>query len=399
MARARLGGPWPGGAAWTFTEPICVISIQGVNRHQEVEPSLWTHSQTEYGYVSVIARRSNTDYESHWLTAAISHVFSATTKACFFCHNERQGPIKRSSNTQLASSEIETLVRIATAEGVDNIKLTGGEPLLYRSHDGDVVSLVRRISNLRTTGIGFDLSMTTNGTLLAELSGPLVAAGLDRVTISLTTMDWRTFTELVSPSGPLLTRMVAGVAEAWTAGLRPTKINVPVYYSARRGIGNLYELPQIVEFASDHHVAEVRFFTLLSHENFPAFQEYYQFFSPEMRDTIARCLLLFGIDSVPEIVDTLTWLGASCSGYRYPKVEFGVSLGATLLVFEPMRYGRFGGTPDDQEGPYAMRIGADGSFRPTLGHDPDYCLIDAVRSNLPDGELRAIYRAAQEEMP
>jgi hypothetical protein len=296
-------------------------------------------------------------------------------------------------------SEVTTLARIATLEGVDKIKLTGGEPLLYKSPDGDIIAMVQSITALRSTGAQFDLSMTTNGTMLPELAHPLAAAGLDRVTVSLTTMDWRTFSEFVSPNALLLKRTVAGVTEAQFAGLSPTKINLPIYYSAQRGLGNLYELPNIMSFAAEQKVAEVRVFTLLSHDTFAEFQEYYHFFSPEMQKSIARCLREFGVDSIPETVSTLTRLGRSFSAYAYPKIEFGVDLDPTTLAFEPMRYSRLGESTSDQEGPYAVRVGADGGRRTVLGAQPDYCLIDAIRSSSSDEELRKIYRATQEEMP
>lgn len=121
--------------------------------------------------------------------------------SCFFCHNEGQGPIKRTSKVRLSIAELAKLVRVATREGVDSVKLTGGEPTLYASDEGDIVSLVNAINQLRITeGATFDLSMTTNGTMLPELAEPLAAAGLDRATVSLTTLDWRTFSELISPT-------------------------------------------------------------------------------------------------------------------------------------------------------------------------------------------------------
>jgi hypothetical protein len=282
---------------------------------------------------------------------------------------------------------------------VDTIKLTGGEPLLYHSDEGDIVTLVKAVSDLRTDGSGFDLSMTTNGTMLPELAPRLAAAGLDRVTVSLTTMDWRTFSELVSPNALLLNRTVLGLAEARAAGLSPTKINVPVYYSRSRDLGNLYELPNIVSFAAERDVAEVRVFTLLSHDDFPAFSEYYHFFSPEMQKSIARCLSELGVDSVAETVATLTRLATAFAELVYPKIEFGVDLGPISLAFEPMRYSRLGHSVSSQEGPYAIRVGADGGFRTTLGEQPNYSLIDAMRSRVPDAELTRIYQAIQEEMP
>lgn len=194
-------------------------------------------------------------------------------------------------------------------------------------------------------------------------------------------------------------RTVAGVADAWSAGLRPIKINIPIYHSSRRGLGNLYELPDILTFAAEQHVSEVRVFTLLSHENFPVFQEYYHFFSRSTMDSIAQCLDRFGVDSIDETVTALARLGADFSTQAYPKIEFGVDLGPVRLAFESMRLRRLGDTLGDQEGPYAIRVAADGGFRSVLDGRPDYSFVDAMRTGSPNEELSRIYRAAQEAMP
>jgi cyclic pyranopterin phosphate synthase len=98
---------------------------------------------------------------------------------CFFCHNEGQGPIRRTARAALRTDEIQSVVRVALAEGVTKIKLTGGEPLLFRSGREDAVTLVRKLAQLRQEGEVFDLSMTTNGSLLPGYAERLALAGLD----------------------------------------------------------------------------------------------------------------------------------------------------------------------------------------------------------------------------
>jgi cyclic pyranopterin phosphate synthase len=94
---------------------------------------------------------------------------------CFFCHNEGQGQLTKPKHREspLTPDEIGAVVRVALDEGVSKVKLTGGEPLLYRSGDDDVVSLVRRIASLRAEGYAFDLSVTTNGTLMTRFASQL----------------------------------------------------------------------------------------------------------------------------------------------------------------------------------------------------------------------------------
>jgi hypothetical protein len=182
--------------------------------------------------------------------------------------------------------------------------------------------------------------------------------------------------------------MIDGIDEAWAAGLRPVKLNVPLYYSTPRGAGNLTELIDLVEFAGSHRVAEVRFFTLIAHDHFPEFSEYYHFFSPAMRSALIRCLAHYDWESPSDTVEVLAWLGSMFAERTYPKVEFGIDLGPVSVVFEAMKHGRLRTAPGHQEGPYAMRLGADGSLRPMLGSVPNYTLIDAINGGSSEERLR-----------
>jgi cyclic pyranopterin phosphate synthase len=119
------------------------------------------------------------------------------------------------SHEELTPTEIETVVRAAVAAGVERVKLTGGEPTLR----SDIVEIVRRISALVP-----EVSMTTNGLRLEELAGPLHAAGLARVNVSLPSLDRETYRQLTGVDG--LDRTVAGVRAAVRAGMDPVKLNV-----------------------------------------------------------------------------------------------------------------------------------------------------------------------------
>lgn len=100
--------------------------------------------------------------------------------------------------------------------GINKIRLTGGEPLTRLN----VVDLVSKISKLE--GIK-DLAMTTNGVLLKKFAGPLKEAGLNRVNISLDTLDPKKYTEITR--GGKLTDVFEGIEEAKRVGLTPIKIN------------------------------------------------------------------------------------------------------------------------------------------------------------------------------
>lgn len=131
--------------------------------------------------------------------------------ACVFCHMEGQ-PI---AHEELAPEEIETIVRAASTVGIDRVKLTGGEPTLR----SDLIDIVRRLRPLVA-----ELSMTTNGIRLAELAGPLRAAGLDRVNVSLPSLDPVTYKDLTGVDA--VPRVVEGIRAATAAGLAPVKLNV-----------------------------------------------------------------------------------------------------------------------------------------------------------------------------
>jgi molybdenum cofactor biosynthesis enzyme MoaA len=318
---------------------------------------------------------------------------------CFFCHNEGQGPIRRGSSVALSPDELERIARVALSEGAAKIKLTGGEPLLYRWGRSDILDVVRRVSRLRLDGFELDLSITTNGSLLPEYATGLAGAGLDRATVSVTTLRAETFGKLISPNGRLLHRSLLGVRAAHDAGLRPLKINVAVYHSARLGIGNLGELRDLVDFARLNAVSEMRLFTLLWHSHFVEFDDFYHFFSPLMVGELESLLREFAVVDPRETVETLARLALAFASIEYPKVEFGVDLGSLRLGFEAMKRGRLASSSGLQEGPYAIRVGADGAIRSTLNGAPSYDLINALRSGVSDFGLQDLYRGLLKEFP
>lgn len=117
----------------------------------------------------------------------------------------------------LAYEEILYLIRVFNKYGVNKIRLTGGEPLVRKG----IVDFIRAISSL---GIIADLSLTTNGSLLADMAEDLKAAGLHRVNVSLDTVDPERFRRITGSAS--LERTLAGIEKAIAVGLHPVKINV-----------------------------------------------------------------------------------------------------------------------------------------------------------------------------
>ncbi len=116
----------------------------------------------------------------------------------------------------LTTDELITIIKVAVEEGIDQIRLTGGEPMLRP----DIVEIVSRISAIDNAP---KLSMTTNGLALAKLAQPLVDAGLRRINISLDTLDKATFKKMTHRDR--IEDVFAGIAAAKAAGLTPVKIN------------------------------------------------------------------------------------------------------------------------------------------------------------------------------
>lgn len=138
--------------------------------------------------------------------------------------------------------EVTRLATIFVALGVRKLRITGGEPLVRR----DLPVLIGSLARLRTgDGEPVDLTLTTNGSALRALAGPLAAAGLQRVTVSLDSLDDAVFGAMNGVDFPVA-RVLDGVAAARSAGLGPIKINTVV----RRGLNEASVLP-LVRWARD----------------------------------------------------------------------------------------------------------------------------------------------------
>ncbi|MCI2425585.1 GTP 3',8-cyclase MoaA [Candidatus Acetothermia bacterium] len=137
---------------------------------------------------------------------------------CIYCVPATGIPL-HNRNEILTYEEIVRLSRLATRLGITKIRLTGGEPLTRRG----LVDLVRMLALLPLLD---DLSLTTNGTLLARTAAALAEAGLCRVNISLDTMRPDRFSTLTR--GGALKQVLTGIERAQEAGLTPVKINMVV---------------------------------------------------------------------------------------------------------------------------------------------------------------------------
>src|SRR6185312_10386963 len=135
---------------------------------------------------------------------------------CVYCMPE-EGMQWLKRQTLLSFDEIERLARIGTELGIEEVRLTGGEPTLRP----DLPELVARLSRLPLRS----LSLTTNGFLLRKLAGPLAEAGLKRINVSLDTLQHDRFHQIARRHG--LDEVLAGLEELERhPSISPIKVNV-----------------------------------------------------------------------------------------------------------------------------------------------------------------------------
>ena len=135
----------------------------------------------------------------------------------------------------LTFEEIERVARAFAGLGVEKLRITGGEPLVRR----DVETLIALLARID----GLDLTLTTNGALLARKAEALQAAGLGRITVSLDSLDDEVFRAMNDVDFPVA-RVLEGIDAASAAGLDPVKVNVVV----KRGLNDDGILPMARRF-------------------------------------------------------------------------------------------------------------------------------------------------------
>jgi cyclic pyranopterin phosphate synthase len=167
--------------------------------------------------------------------------------------------------------ELMTLMPLFTAMGFHKFRLTGGEPTVR----ANIVEIVRGIAN--TPGVR-TVTMTTNGVLLKELAKPLKEAGLQRVNVSIDSLDAQKFKRLTRWGS--LDDVWDGITEAERAGLRPMKLNAVIV----RG----YNEDDVAELAAltRQHPWQMRFIEMMPFGEVSGFQQAQVVTEQEMRERI-----------------------------------------------------------------------------------------------------------------
>lgn len=166
---------------------------------------------------------------------------------CRYCM-PMEGVCKKAHEEMLTEDELVQAVEVAAALGIRKVRVTGGEPLVKKN----IVSICRRIAAV--PGIE-ELCMTTNGVILPELARPLHEAGLQRVNISLDTLDAEKYSYITRIGR--LEDAIAGIEAALDAGFEKVKINAVLI-----GGFNDDEIPALAELTKQYP-ADVRFIEMM----------------------------------------------------------------------------------------------------------------------------------------
>jgi|YelNatPaOPRAMG01_1025707.scaffolds.fasta_scaffold04610_6 cyclic pyranopterin phosphate synthase len=148
---------------------------------------------------------------------------------CIYCHREGED----NPGDEMSAERIAEIANAFHELGVKKLKLTGGEPLLRR----DICDIISSMPDFE------EISLTTNGIFLKDLAFDLKASGLDRVNVSLDTLNAETFRFITG--GGDLNRVIEGLRTAVEAGLTPIKLNMVLM----KGI-NESEVRKMLEFAN-----------------------------------------------------------------------------------------------------------------------------------------------------
>ncbi|MCW1296455.1 MAG: GTP 3',8-cyclase MoaA [Candidatus Parvarchaeota archaeon] len=183
---------------------------------------------------------------------------------CSYCHREGEDSVG-DKLSEMSIDEIVRIARVGSSLGIRGIKLTGGEPLIRK----DIVKIVREIAKIETLE---DISITTNGVMLADLAEELKNAGLRRVNINLPTLDESVYNKL---TGGKLEDVIEGIKSAVSAGLHPVKLNMLVL----RGINDT-EVDEMINFASK----TTGFLQLIELEQMNINKKYYENYHKSLED-------------------------------------------------------------------------------------------------------------------
>ncbi|MBN2319749.1 MAG: GTP 3',8-cyclase MoaA [Acidobacteria bacterium] len=257
----------------------------------------------------------------------------------------------------LTFEEVTRLASLFVKLGVEEIRLTGGEPLL-RHNLGSLVRQISRIDGLK------DLSLTTNASLLQEQAKGLAEAGLNRINVSLDTINRERFQTMTRRDE--LDNVLAGLREAAHCGLQPIKLNSVI----ERGVNDV-DIPELVEFARKNDF-QIRFIEYMDVGNSNNWVSDRMVSKGEILETISG---LFPLEEGSRNDDS-----APSVDYRFR--DGAGNVGVIASVTEPFC-----------EGCTRTRLTADGKMVLCLFSDKGFDLKQLIRNGATDEELLSTIRS------
>ena len=273
---------------------------------------------------------------------------------CVYCMSEEM--LFRPSDELMTTPELLRLVNIFVSLGVDKIRLTGGEPSIHP----DVVDIVRGI---RETGVQ-RISMTTNGLRLAALAQPLKDAGVERVNVSIDTLDPDRFHRITRWGH--LDQVMAGLNAAEAAGLTPIKINAVV----ARGF-NEQDVVDLARLTLEHDW-QVRFIELMPFGEVAGFAQ---------EAVVSQAEIIGRIEAALGPLHSIEGGRLDGEARLYRLADARAPIGFISTVTNPFC-----------EWCTRVRLTADGHLRLCLLRDDEGDLLTPLRQGASDAELEALIR-------
>ncbi|MDQ6957003.1 MAG: GTP 3',8-cyclase MoaA [Mariprofundaceae bacterium] len=272
---------------------------------------------------------------------------------CDYCRPSADAYQAEPRSHILQFEEIERIVEVAASLGVSKVRITGGEPLVRR----DLPKLIEKIASIDDIT---DLAMTSNATYLAKHAQELKNAGLNRINISLDTLNPLRFQKL---TGGELAPVLAGIQATKNAGFVPIKLNTVLM----KGI-NDDEVADLIDFASDIG-ATIRFIELMPMKQGLDWEKHYI----SIDDVLAQ-------ENVQARVD-IALMQTGNTAARYLPLKSGKGdVGFIMPMSE-----RF------CEGCNRLRLTADGGLRSCLPADDQLNLRDLMRNGGSDEDIRSTF--------
>ncbi len=285
---------------------------------------------------------------------------------CIYCMPE-DGICMMSHDDILRIEEIEQIVRIAARNDIKIIRLTGGEPLVRKG----VTRLVKNIVNI--PGIE-NVSLTTNGVLLPKMAKGLKEAGLNRVNISLDTLDPKQFHEITRVGQ--VEETLAGIDAALEAGFNPVKINSVVVKRLNQ------DYLQFAKLSIDRplHVRFIEFMPLGdSSDKGTGWGKEDVIASDDLREIINRRAIEAGMEPLrPAGSDPVGWGPAKY--YEFPGAKGTVGFISPLSRHFCSECNR-------------LRLTADGRLRPCLFSDEEFDIKGALREKGEKAAEEVLFKA------